>query len=300
MLTSLAEVLSEARAKGKKTLVMPAAHEEAALEACVLAKKEHLAESILIGEKSKIAEGLKKVQGNPKDFEILEEPDVDAAAAKAVSLIREKKADVLLKGHMQTAQLLKPVLDADKGLRTGRLLSDVFMYEDPLSEKPRLMFLTDGGVNPLPDLQQKKQIIENAVEVAVAMGIKTPKVACLAAVEVPNPKMPATTDAVALKEMSRKGELKGCLVDGPFAFDNAILAWCAQAKGIQSEVPGQADILLAPSIEVGNILAKSIIYYVKSRMGHIVKGATAPVVISSRTDDAEAKVNCVAMAVACT
>lgn len=300
MITLLADVLKEARAKGKKTLVMPAAHEEAALEACVLAKKEKLAESILIGETSKIAEGLKRVGGYPKDFEILEEPDVDVAAVRAVALIREKRADVLLKGQMQTAQLLKPVLDANKGLRTGRLLSDVFMYEDPLSEKPRLMFLTDGGVNPMPDLLQKKQIIENAVEVALAMGINTPKVACLAAVEVPNPKMPATTDAVALKEMNQKAELKGCLVDGPFAFDNAVLAWCARAKGIQSEVAGHADILLAPSIEVGNILAKSIIYYVKSRMGHIVKGATAPVVISSRTDDAEAKVNCVAMAVVCT
>lgn len=300
MITSLAQVLGEAQRKGPKTLVMPAAHEEAALEACVLAKREKLAESILLGEKAKITEGLKKVGGDPKDFEIIEEPDTDASAARAVALIREGKADVLLKGHMQTAQLLKPVLDPDKGLRTGRLLSDVFMYEDPLASKPRLMFLTDGGVNPLPDVNQKKQIIENAVEVCLAMGIQTPKVACLAAVELPSPKMPATTDAMELKAMNHRGEIKGCIVDGPFAFDNAILAWCAEAKGIKSEVPGNADILLAPSVEVGNILAKSIIYYVKAKMGHIVKGARAPVVISSRTDEAEAKVACVAMALVCT
>jgi len=300
VITSLAQVLGEAQRKGPKTLVMPAAHEEAALEACVLAKREKLAESILLGEKAKITEGLKKVGGDPKDFEIIEEPDTDASAARAVALIREGKADVLLKGHMQTAQLLKPVLDPDKGLRTGRLLSDVFMYEDPLASKPRLMFLTDGGVNPLPDVNQKKQIIENAVEVCLAMGIQTPKVACLAAVELPSPKMPATTDAMELKAMNHRGEIKGCIVDGPFAFDNAILAWCAEAKGIKSEVPGNADILLAPSVEVGNILAKSIIYYVKAKMGHIVKGARAPVVISSRTDEAEAKVACVAMALVCT
>jgi phosphate butyryltransferase len=299
MITSLQEVLLEAKRRGPKTLVMPAAHEEAALEACVLAKREKLAESILLGERAKIIEGLKKVGGDPGDFEIIEEPDTDASAARAVALIREGKADVLLKGHMQTAQLLKPVLDPDKGLRTGRLLSDVFMYEDPLASRPRLMFLTDGGVNPLPDIQQKKQIIENAVEVCLAMGIQTPKVACLAAVELPSPKMPATTDAVELKAMNQRGEIQGCVVDGPFAFDNAILAWCAEAKGIKSSVPGNADILLAPSVEVGNILAKSIIYYVKAKMGHIVKGAKAPVVISSRTDEAEAKVACVAMALVC-
>jgi len=300
MITSLAEVLKAAKARGPKTLVMPSAHEEAALEACVLAKKERLAESILLGEKGKITEGLKRAGGNPKDFEILEEPDTDTSAVRAVALIREGKADVLLKGHMQTAQLLKPVLDPDRGLRTGRLLSDVFMYEDPLATKPRLMFLTDGGVNPMPDIQQKKQIIENAVEVCLAMGIQNPKVACLAAVELPSPKMPATTDAVELKAMNQRGEIQGCVVDGPFAFDNAILAWCAEAKGIKSVVPGNADILLAPSVEVGNILAKSIIYYVKAKMGHIVKGAKAPVVISSRTDEAEAKVACVAMALVCT
>lgn len=239
---------------------------------------------------------LKKLHVRKQDFEIINEKDDEAFAQKAVDLVREKRADILLKGVVDTSTLMKAVLDAQHGLRTGRLLSDVFIFEYPEREN-QLIMITDGGVTLTPDLNQKIEIIENAVEVAHALGNECPRVALLSATETVIPKLPATLDAAVIAKMNQRGQIKGCIVDGPLALDNAISIESAMEKRIDSPVAGQADILVVPNIEVGNILAKSTTYFAKYRLGHVIVGARAPILIPSRADKKDAKLLSIALGV---
>ena len=217
--------------------------------------------------------------------------------ALTVDLVRRGEANMILKGRMNTSSLLKHLLSSSSGLEKGGLLSDVFIFEDPLRPDGKLVGITDGGINVAPRLEQKRKILENGVEVYHRLGVACPKVACLCATEVVTTSMPATQDAKALTEMNESGELAGCLVYGPLAFDNAVSRWCARYKGIESQVAGNPDILLAPCIEVGNAVAKAIQYYCAPQVGHVIIGAEVPILINSRVDKAQAKLNSILLGI---
>ena len=224
-----------------------------------------------------------------------DEPDPAAAAQLAVAAVREGRADLLLKGRVKTSVLLRAVLDAQSGLRTGRLLSDVFVFENPGRVPNRLQMITDGGVTIRPDVEQKVQIIENAVQVAHALGNERPRVALLSAVETVTAAIPSTQDAAVISQMWRRGQIKGCVVDGPLALDNAVSPEAMRIKGIDSPVGGDADILVCPDIESANMLAKSTTYFAGFRLAHVIVGARAPVLIPSRSDSADAKLMSIAL-----
>ena len=201
---------------------------------------------------------------------------------------------MLMKGLLETSTILKAVLNKEVGLRTGRLMSHVAVFEIPVFD--RLIFITDAALNMYPDLKAKVDIISNAVSVAHSLGIKNPKVAPICAVEVVNPDMPATIDASMLSKMSERGQIKGCVVDGPLAVDNALSEEAAQHKKINSPVAGKADILLLPNIEAANVMYKTLTYTTNSKSGGIIVGASAPVVLTSRADSPESKLNAIALA----
>jgi len=208
----------------------------------------------------------------------------------ALEMVREGKGDILMKGSVDTSALMRAVLDEESGLRTGRLLSDVVAVEYGRTPDQRLVLITDGGVTTTPDLKAKKELILNAVEVAHALGIATPRVAVLSATEYVNPGLPSTLDAAALAKMNERGQIAGCLVDGPLALDNALSPEAAREKGLRSAVAGAADVLVAHSIEVANSLAKSITYFAGQPLAHVIVGARVPVLIPSRADHADARV----------
>jgi phosphate butyryltransferase len=200
-----------------------------------------------------------------------------------------------MKGNVSTAILLKAVLNKEYGLRTGRILSHVAIFEVPGFSK--FTIVTDAAMNLEPDLQQKEQIVVNAVKIARSIGIDKPKVAALAAVEIVNPAMQATIDAASLTLMNKRGQIKDCLIDGPLALDNAISLEAAKHKGIESDIAGQADILLVPTIDVGNVLYKSLVYFAKASVGAVIAGAKAPIVLTSRSDSSESKLYSLALAI---
>ncbi len=298
MVTNFFEVRELAKKLGPKTMVVPSAEDKTALMASYKGVKEGIVNAILIGNIEKIKNLCNELGIDPKLFTI-QEAKQEEAATLAVQLVREKKAHLILKGFMQTSTLLKAVLDPEKGLRTGKLLSDVIFTEDPASDKPHLVGLTDGGINILPGLKEKKEIIENAVLVMHKLGHPMPKIAVMAAIEVVNQSMPATVDAAELKKMNQEGIIKDCIVDGPLALDIAVSKDAADKKGIKSEVAGYADILVVPNIEAGNLLGKAFTYYAKKPVGHVIVGAKAPILIPSRNESDEDKVNSIAMGVIC-
>lgn len=228
------------------------------------------------------------------DFEIIDTgDDLKLSARESVKAIREGKAEILVKGVCDTATLLKAVLDKDNGLRTGEILSDVMVFEHP----EKMILMSDGGINLYPTKDDKVSIIRNTVRVAHGMGCKNPKIALLAAVEKVNEKMPCTIDAAEITEMNRKGEITGCIIDGPLALDLAISEQAAKIKGVDSPVAGKADVLIVPNIESGNIFGKALTYYCKYRTAHLVMGAEAPILIASRADGAETKMLSMALGV---
>ncbi|MCX7959662.1 MAG: phosphate acyltransferase, partial [Deltaproteobacteria bacterium] len=259
MIKTFREIREKIKGYGRKFYIaIPASDDDVSVEAAIDAKKDNIAESVLIGDKARITDLLKSKGWSESDFEIIDCGDYSEAARIGVRLCRDKKADMLLKGHLDTAMLLKAVLDRDEGLRTERLLSDVFIFEDPLWDDRggKLTGITDGGITPMPNLEQKRQMIENAVEVFRKLGYEKPKVAVMSATEKPNEKIPSTWDAKLLTEMYRNGEIKNCIVEGPMALDVAAHRWCAAMKGIKSEVAGETDIMLMPSFEAANMVAK--------------------------------------------
>jgi phosphate butyryltransferase len=290
------QVLAKAKSLSSVTVAVAAAADKEVLEAVMNAKQHGLASFQLYGDQQEI-ERISEEIGLVLDSteQIIDVPSVQVACEEAVSAVRHGRADVVMKGMVQTSDFMRAILHKEKGLRSGKVLSHVASFE--VSGYDRLIHVTDPALNVAPELQEKFQIMENVVEFCHALGCEQPKIAALAAVEVVNPKMTPTLDAAALTQMNRRKQLKGAIVDGPFALDNAISLEAAIHKGIDSPVAGQADVLLVPDIEAGNMLYKSMVYFAKAKIGALVLGAKAPVVLTSRADSAEAKLYSIALAV---
>ncbi len=292
---SVREIIEAAKAAGKKRVAVAAAHEESALEAVFDAAKHGLIDPILIGDLDKIRQIAADLGAELAGYRLIDEKDFAKAAAQAVALVRAGEADMLMKGVLDTSILLKAALNKEAGLNAGRLTSHVAVMEVPTYHK--LLIVTDAAINIAPDLPGKLDIIANAVQVAKAIGVAQPKVALLAAVEKVNwDKMPCTADAAVITQMNRRGQVKGCLIDGPLALDNAISAESAKIKKIVSEVAGDADVLVAPDIEAGNILYKCLLDLGQAKGAGIVVGASKPIVLTSRADSAETKLASIALA----
>jgi phosphate butyryltransferase len=271
----------------KKKVAVVAAQDEHTLEAVFRAKKDNIVEPVLIGDKQKIMEVLESIHESLSEESIIDVENDAAAAAKAVEFINEGKADFIMKGKIQTADLLRAVVNKEKGLRTGNVMSHVVLHEMPSYHK--LLAVSDGGMMMYPTLEEKKQIIENAVNTFLALGYENPKVAVLAAVETVNPKMPEAVDADELKKMNQRGEIKNCIVEGPIAYDLTLSKESAEIKGYASPVTGDADILIVPNITAGNILGKCLVYSAGAKMAGYIVGAKVPIVLTSRGSSAEEK-----------
>ncbi|MBR6637350.1 MAG: phosphate butyryltransferase [Lachnospiraceae bacterium] len=289
------DLLSKVSACSKKVVSVAVAQDEAVLEAVKAAKERGIADAILVGDEAKIREIGATLGMNMDEYEIINETDIVTASLTAVKLVHDGKADMYMKGLLDTKTFLKSVLDKEAGLRTGKPLSHVCVFEVPGVD--RLLFFTDVAFIPYTTLEDKVHIINYAVEVAKACGVDCPKVAPLAAVEVVNPKMPVTLDAAELTRMNEAGEITGCIVDGPLSLDIAIDKEAAIEKGAQDrKVAGDADILLFPDIHAGNLVYKAIVHLVDVKNGCILTGTQAPVILTSRSDTFETKVNSIALA----
>jgi phosphate butyryltransferase len=292
---AIADILAAARAGGRKRIAVAAAQEHSALEAALDARAAGLAEPILIGDLDAIRSIAAELKADLGGIRLIEEKDYAKAAATAVALVRSGEADILMKGVLDTSILLKAALNKETGLNAGRLTSHVAVMESPQYHK--LFIVTDAAINIAPDLQGKLDIIANAVAVARALGVELPKVALLAAVEKVNAeKMPCTVDAAIITQMNRRGQVKNCLVDGPLALDNAVSAESARIKKIVSDVAGDADVLVAPDIEAGNVLYKALLDLGGAKGAGIVAGAAKPIVLTSRADSRETKLASIALA----
>ena len=296
-LRSLTALMEYAKKVGPRKISVAMAEDMEVMEAVEEARKAGVANAVLVGNKDKISEIAGKLGIDLGNYEIVDERGGEPAVAlAAVELVSSGKAEILMKGMIKTANFLRGVLNKEKGLRTGSLISHVYVHQ--VEGYDRIFFICDPAFNMYPDLGEKVKILENTVRLAHAFGVEKPKVAVLAAVEVVNPDMPCTLDAAAISQMNRRGQIKGCVVDGPFALDNAISEESAAHKGIVSEVAGKADILLVPDIDAGNMMAKAIVYMTNNTTAGLVLGAKAPVVLTSRSDSAETKLLSIASAVA--
>ncbi|CUS82110.1 phosphate butyryltransferase [Candidatus Kryptobacter tengchongensis] len=297
MIKNFSELIEKVKGTSR-TIAVVSAHQETALLAAIEAKKQKIANSILIGDSKKIADFIDQFGEDPTSFEIIDEKDPTKAVAIGTSFVRNGEAQIILKGKVDTTTLMKGILSKEAGLRTGKLLSDVFVFEYPeKNSESKFVLMSDGGVVLNPTLEQKIEIIKNAVEVANKLGIENPKVALLSATELIIEDLKSTTDAVKIKQLNTEGKITGCVIDGPLALDLAISEESAFEKGIKSEVAGKADILIVPNIESGNILGKSLTYFAHYKIGHVIIGAKAPILIPSRSDKMEAKLNSIALGV---
>lgn len=280
----------------KKKVVVVAAHDEHTLEGINRAYENGIIIPILIGDKAKIESIIKKEGFSFLEAEIIDINDDIEAARRAVEMIRERKADFIMKGKLQTADLLKQVVNKEYGLKASEVMSHVGLFEVPSYHK--LIVITDGGMLPYPDLHQKAMIIQNALKVLKKLGYDTPKVAALAAAEVVNPKMKESVDAAELKKMNQEGTLTDCFVEGPISYDLMISKEAAKIKGYESPVTGDTDILLTPDMTTGNLLAKSLMCSAGARMAGIIVGAKAPIVLVSRGASSEEKYFSIVLAAA--
>lgn len=294
MIKSFEEVLTLVKQKEIRKVAVAVAQDEPVLEAVKSAVDDGIVEAVLVGDSEAIRRIADDIGFDLSNTEVIHEADNIKASRTAVSLVSSKKADMVMKGLVDTATFLRAVLDKETGLRTGKILSHVAVFKTPAID--RLLLLTDAAMNISPDLATKKQILENAVGVAHAIGIELPKVAPVAAVEVVNPDMPATIDAAVLSKMNDRGQIRGCIVDGPLAIDNALSEEAARHKGINSPVAGNADIILVPDIVSGNVMYKTMTYTSNARTGAILAGAAAPVILTSRADSPESKHISIALA----
>lgn len=287
-------MLANAKMLSGCTVSIAGATDEEVIRAVKLATDHKLSRFILIGDAREIKRLCDEQQIEESAVDILHVKGEAEIAKRAAAAVRNGEADVLMKGMVATTTFMKAVLSRDSGLRTTRTLSHVALFQIP--NRDQLIGVTDAAIHIAPTLEEKVEIIHNAVEAMHDIGYEMPKVAAIGAVEVVNPQMTATTDAALLSQMNRRGQIKGCVVDGPLALDNAVDMVAAKQKGINSDVAGQADLLLVPYIEVGNVLYKSIMYFAEASVAAIVVGASAPVVLTSRADTAEAKLYSLAFA----
>jgi len=283
------QALELARSKGKKTVSVACAQDKDVLLAVDKAREAGIVDAILVGDEGKIREIAAANNVNLDNYRVVDKTDLTEASREAVKLVSAGEADMLMKGLVDTSIVLKAVLDKEIGLRGDSILSHVAVFE--IEGWDRLFYVTDAAMNIAPKLDAKKKIIENAVKVARSLEVELPKVACLCAKEKVNEKMPDTVDAKALEDMNKSGELKDCLVGGPFALDNAISEEAARHKGMDHPVAGKADILMTGDIEAGNVLYKSMAFFAKSKNAGIIVGARKPIILTSRADNEEAKLN---------
>ena len=293
--THFNKIFSEVKKIPMKKISVAAAEDSNVLEAVAIAKEKGIADAVLVGNEEKMKKIAKELNIDLSQFEIINEVDPRLAAMKAVKLVHDGICDMYMKGLLQTKDFLKSVLDKENGLRTGAILSHVAVFE--VKGIPQLLFMTDGGFIIEPTLEEKVNLINNAVKVANACGIEKPKVAPLCAVEVVNPKMKCTTDAFELTKLNEKGQIKNCIVDGPISLDMAISREACEHKGtLNRKITGDADILLFPDIHSNNIAAKFVAHTVDHYAGMILSGTSAPVILTSRSDDIKTKVSSIAFA----
>lgn len=293
---SLNDIVSIAKGKETRRLAVAAAADRHVLEAVKNAYLEGIIIPKLVGNKMEIEKICKEIDFDLTGIELFAENNPALSAIKAVALIKDGKADILMKGLVSTAPLLKAVLDKENGLTKGSTLSHFALIESPYYHK--LFGITDAAMNILPGFEEKVHILNNAVEVFHRLGIKNPKVAVVGPLEVVNPKIESTTHAAMLTVMNKRGQIQGCIVDGPFAIDNAVSKEAAEHKGIISDVAGDADILLAPDLNSGNILYKTLMFLGGGISAAVIMGARVPIVLTSRADDERSKMMSIALAAA--
>ncbi len=296
MIKHLNELVEIAKQKKTRKIAVAAAGDQDILEAIRNARKEGIIEPILVGEKLKIQEIAKKIKFDISGIRLIDEEDKYKASQKAVKLVKDGEAEILMKGLVNTGMLLKAVLNKEVGLRKGVTLSHVALFETPFYHK--LLGVTDAAMNVDPDLENKIEIIKNAVEVFHRLENPNPKVAIVGSVETINPRMEATMHAATISMMNYRKQIKGCIIDGPLAIDNAVSKKSSELKGITSDVAGDVDIILAPDIDGANILYKSLNFLGGATCAAIVMGATVPVVLTSRADSEKSKFLSIALAAA--
>lgn len=295
MKNSFDELIAKVSECEMKKVAVAVAQDSEVLQAVSEAKKKKIADAILVGDEAKMKEIAASINVDLTGFEIINEPDMIEASLKAVKLVHDGVADMYMKGLIDTKNFLKSVLNKEVGLRTGNALSHVCVFE--VKGIDHLLFLTDVAFMTYPTLEEKVQIIENTIPVAQACGIECPKIAPLAAVEVVNPKMPVTVEAAELTKMCEEGKIKNCIIDGPLSLDLAIDPEAAKHKGAtERKIQGDADVLLFPDIHAGNLVYKALVHTAEVKNGCILTGTKAPVILTSRSDTFETKVNSIALA----
>ncbi|MEQ6291348.1 phosphate acetyltransferase [Vogesella sp. GCM10023246] len=281
---AFADIIEQAQANGPRPMAVAHPCSTESLLGAVEAAEQGIATPILVAPRAKLQKLAASLDIDLGRFEVIDVEHSHAAAERAVALVREGFADMLMKGSLHTDEFMAAVLDRSKGIRTDRRVSHVFVMK--VESYPRYLFITDAAINIEPDLEAKRDICQNAIDLCHALGIALPKVAILSAVETISPKIRSTLDAAALCKMADRGQIKGGVLDGPLAFDNAISHEAADTKGIISPVAGEPDILLVPDLESGNMLAKQLTYLAAAASAGIVMGARVPIVLTSRADDA--------------
>jgi len=292
---TIKEIMEAAKKVTPKRISIAVAQDFEILSAVSQAKKLNIADAILVGDKDKIEKIAKDNSISIDGFEIIDIKDDIEASKKAVEIVSKGKADIVMKGMLETSVYMKAVLDPMIGLKTGNILSCVGMAE--IDGFDKFIFYSDPVMNPMPDLNTKREILLNAVKVAHAVGIEEPKVAVISAKENVDSKLPSTIDARELEEMNKRGEITGCIVAGPVSLDIAISRKSAEHKKYNNPVGGNADILLLPNLEVANVFYKSLIYFAKAKTAGIVTGAKAPIIITSRADSDTKKLASIALCV---
>jgi phosphate butyryltransferase len=292
---NFARLLEAALQRGPKRVAIVGGGQRQTLHAVRLARGMGLAEFTLIDQPARL-QAIADEEGIDLDgLEILAEGDMVEAAFRAVAMIHAEEADLVMNGRAQPVELMRAALDKERGLRIGKVITDVSVFEIPGFD--RLIFVSDVAIVVSPTLAQKVAIVQNAIDTAIELGVAEPKVAILASTEMVHPEMPANMDAANLSKMAERGQIRGGIVDGPLAIDNAISAKAAEMKGIKSQVAGHADILITPDVESGNILAKAIAYFAKGQMAGVVVGAKCPIVMPSRSDPPQQKLMSLALGI---
>jgi len=294
MIKSMNELVTEAKKIDTKTLVVACAADEHVLQAVEMARVEDIIYPILVGDKQEITQLLHDLQYDISKYEIIDEPDKEQACLTSVKLVSSNKSYFLMKGLVDTSVILKAALNKEFGLRTKNRISHVSVFE--VSTHDKLIFMSDGAMNIAPTLDEKRQIIENSVKIAHALGITTPNVGIIGAVEKVNPQMEATLDAEQLVNMNKEGIITNCNVAGPFAIDNAISVEAAKHKGITDPVAGNVDLLIMPRIESGNVFYKTMMFLAGAKSASVIAGAQKPIVLTSRADSKESKFYSIALA----
>ncbi len=295
MFRTLDEMVEAACQRGPVQIAVAAGHSPECMAALKEARAKDLADGIFIGDAKKIWALADEIEFDLPHHQVLNEPDPAAAARMAVGMVRDGNAGLVMKGKLGTAQLMRAVLDREAGLRTGRLLSQVIVFQVPGFN--RLMIMTDAAINIAPTLLQKAELCRNAIEVAHAIGIENPNLAVLCALEQVNPEMPATIDAAALMGMNRRNQISGAFIEGPVALDAPLSRFAAECKAIESPIVEDTDIFLAPDIEAANILYRAILYFARGESGGIVVGAKVPLILLSRAETPETKIRSIALAI---